>query len=107
MSDSVPILYSTIISATNHVKNPNKKESEKHKLNTLYKAYKNHRESEFFHDPQIGMSFMNSPFFQTAGIPVVQIYYDCDKEEQILCNPSIDPIFNSMDENFEVSPMSS
>ena len=113
-AEAVPLLYSTVISATQSVENPNQKEVEDDKLITVFDSYKKHRPSKTNTTlPDIttpGSGSDQSPFLLNTGIPVINIYYDCNKTN-IKCYPLYHTMYetyemmaNLTDKGFRVSP---
>ena len=99
-ANAVPLLYSTIVSATKLVDNPNKDEVNAG-LATVFDSYKLHRPSKLVKDlPEIatpGSGSDHSPFIEIAGVPVVDFYYDCE-DTHIHCYP----LYHTMYETFEM-----
>ena len=96
-----PLLYDTVWLATSAVTNPNLKELKKG-LQTIYDSYKNHRPSNSSGSlkPNIetpGSGSADSPFLHKIGVPVIDVFYDCNKT-RIKCYP----LYHTMYETYEM-----
>ncbi|CAG2102362.1 unnamed protein product [Medioppia subpectinata] len=101
-AEAVPLLYSTVWEATKAVSNPNENEV-KEGLKTVYDSYLKHRPSDSFdwiHLPDIktpGSGSDHMPFLHISGVPVINMYYNCDHSTHIKCYPLYHTMYETYD----------